>query len=389
VNIGHLLDCASRNAGGLFESARRLAQSFPQVAGTTVVFSTWDEQTAHDAKQWQPLELRTFPRKVLPAWGYAPSLPGALCDANLEILLTHGLWKYCSVASLSWHRRTHRPYVIHCHGMLDPWAVQNSKWKKRCAALLYENAHLRNAACLRALCESEAKAIRAYGLRNPICIIPNGTDLPDLMVHRPAPWATEVKDRKVLLYLGRLHPKKNLAPLLEAWAALQRDTKSARDWILGIAGWDQNGYESELRQLASDLGIRSSIIFLGPRFDDERAAAYQNSSAFILPSLSEGLPMAILEAWAFGKPVLMTNECNLPEGFAGGAALRIGTTADDIAPGLRRLFDMSEGDLSAMGERGRALVAERFQWPHLGDEMRRVCEWLVNGGNVPASVSLD
>ena len=53
-------------------------------------------------------------------------------------------------------------------------------WKKRIAALLYENQHLRGAACLRALSEAEAQSIRSYGLRNPICVIPNGVDLPDL-----------------------------------------------------------------------------------------------------------------------------------------------------------------------------------------------------------------
>jgi len=418
VNIGCLLDCASRNAGGLFESVRRIAQSFPQTQGTTMVFSLEDEHAKEDAGHWQPLKLHLFERKWFPQWGYAPQLSEALLDANIEMLMTHGLWKYSSLASLRWHRRTRRPYIIHAHGMLDPWAVQNSKWRKRVAAMLYESVHLRGAACLRALCESEARAMRAYGLRNPICVIPNGIDLPDLgSIPNSEFQFPNVDGRKILLYLGRLHPKKNLVALLHAWAAVQRDNKGAKEWVLAIAGWDQNGYEAELHQQCSDLGlsfslpspprpgrgtegevsssdhssfaIRHSVAFLGPLFGEAKAAAYRNATAFVLPSLSEGLPMVVLEAWAFAKPVLMTPECNLPEGFQANAALRIGTDAPSIATGLRELMAMSDAQRIDMGAQGRALVSKKFLWPRIGEEMRSVCEWVMNGGTAPASVRCD
>ena len=223
--------------------------------------------------------------------------------------------------------------------------------------------------------------------------------------------------RKVLLYLGRLHPKKNLGPLLHAWAALQKDSVAARDWTLAIAGWDQGGYEAELRALGAELGLLNrdqrseirdqksarnlasdfrpptsaagSIQFLGPLFGEAKAAAYRNAHAFILPSLSEGLPMVVLEAWAYAKPVLMTDECNLPEGFAARAALRIGTAPEVITPGLRQLVEMSDTDRTAMGGRGRSLVAAKFLWPQIGAEMRRVCEWAVGGGTPPDSVRVE
>src|SRR6185503_17890821 len=122
--------------------------------------------------------------------------------------------------------------------------------------------------------------------------------------------------------------------------------------------------------------VYRSVRFLGPKFGEEKAACYANCDAFVLPSLSEGLPMVVLEAWAFAKPVLMTDECNLPEGFKVGAALRIGRSAEDIAPGLGQLFDMSEPDRIAMGARGQALVRQKFTWSEIGAEMRRVCEWV-------------
>ena len=436
MTIGCLLDCVSRNAGGLFESVRRLAQSLPVAGDSMRVFSLEDENTPADLPAWQPLAVRTFPSR-LGSWGFAPELFPALCDANLDVLLTHGLWKYSSVASLQWSRRTGRPVIIHPHGMLDPWAVRNSAWKKRVAGLFYENANLRRAACLRALCASEAQAMRAFGLRNPICVIPNGMDLPlpvdggqwpvggatvaggrsdgksedvfnaeelttGALTHRPP----TTGHRRTLLYLGRLHPKKNLGPLLRAWADVQRDHAAARDWVLAIAGWDQGGYEEELKVECSRLQVpwsdvtaspassdfsvsafqRFSVLFCGPQFNDAKAACYANCDAFILPSLSEGLPMVVLEAWAYAKPVLMTSECNLPEGFAAPAALRVGTDAPGIAAGLRALLDMTDAERATMGTRGRELVATKFSWPSIGDEMRRVCEWTLGGGEPPASV---
>jgi poly(glycerol-phosphate) alpha-glucosyltransferase len=139
----------------------------------------------------------------------------------------------------------------------------------------------------------------------------------------------------------------------------------------------------------SELDVESSVFFLGPKFGEEKAAAYRNASAFILPSLSEGLPMVVLEAWAYARPVLMTGECNLPEGFEANAALRIGTSSAAIAQGLRELFHMNDGARVAVGLRGLELVKQKFLWPEIGREMRRVCDWVVNGGSPPSSVRFD
>lgn len=385
MKIGFVVDRVSRRAGGLFESVRRLAQSLGVTGCEVRAFGIEDADTAADLAEWQPVPVQTFHSQGLRAWGYSNQLLSALLVADLDVLLTHGLWKYSSLASQQWHRRTGRPYIVHSHGMLEKWALKNSKWKKRIAALLYEDRHLRDATCLRALCDAEAQSIRDYGLRNPVCVIPNGIDVVDAQVARSVPWSGGAVDGKVLLHLGRLHPKKNLLALIDAWATIKRDAKS-RDWLLMIAGWDEGGYKALLRRRARDLGIEDNVHFSKAIFGEEKAAAYQTADAFVLPSLSEGLPMVVLEAWAYGKPVLMTPECNLPEGFAANAALRIGTTSDAIATGLRKLFAMSDAERIEMGARGRTLAAERFAWPAIGEEMKRVCEWVIGGGPVPASV---
>ncbi len=389
MRVGFLVNSVSREAGGLFQSVRGLAKAVVSESVNVTAFGISDRNSALDALNWHPLAVRTF-ESQFPAWGYSHQLVPDLLAADLDILSTHGLWKYCSVASLRWHERTARPHIVHPHGMLESWALRNAEWKKRIAALLYENQHLRGVACLRALCEAEAQSIRAYGLHNPICIIPNGIDLPELTESSTPETQTFAQGRKILLYLGRLHPKKNVASLIHAWTQLCNSESSKTDsWMLAIAGWDQGGYESELKKLTSDYGLMASVRFLGPLFGQDKDAAYRACDAFILPSLSEGLPMTVLEAWAYAKPVLMTAECNLPEGFTAGAAVQIGTTPAEIAAGLKKLTEMSDSDRTAMGGRGRTLVATKFSWPRIGEQMRSVYDWVLGGGTPPEAVRLD
>jgi poly(glycerol-phosphate) alpha-glucosyltransferase len=180
--------------------------------------------------------------------------------------------------------------------------------------------------------------MRAYGLKNPIAIIPNGIDLPSLVESSELRVEGSIFDRfdqgrKVLLHLGRIHPKKGLVNLLRAWKqTLNSQPSTLNSWVLAIAGWDQGGHEAELKRLCDEMGIawgdvrtggttgqqdngttgqRSvvsgqwSVIFLGPQFGENKSACYCDCDAFILPSYSEGLPMVVLEAWAYGKPVLI------------------------------------------------------------------------------------
>jgi glycosyltransferase involved in cell wall biosynthesis len=382
MKVGFLISSLSREAGGLFQSVRGLAKAVASTNASVRVFGIRDEQSAGDLQKWRPLSVQTFhPR--LRAWGYSNQLVPAMLNADVDILSVHGLWKYCSVGSQRWHRRTGRPYVVHPHGMLEGWALRNGRWKKRIAAALYENQHLRGAACLCALSEAEARSVRRYGLRNPLCVIPNGVDLPDMSKVKGK---GQSESRRTLLYLGRLHPKKNISNLIRAWNQTSKTQRGSRDrWILAIAGWDQGGYETELKNIADG----ASVVFLGSQFGAEKRECYRTCDAFILPSLSEGLPMTVLEAWAHAKPVLMTPECNLPEGFEANAALRIGTTSEEIAAGLRQLVEMSSDDRAAMGTRGRTLVSTKFSWPQIGEQMRAVYEWVLGGGPSPETISLD
>jgi glycosyltransferase involved in cell wall biosynthesis len=393
IKSAHLTASVSRKAGGLFDAVLRLVQSQPQPGVALKVFGLWDEFAEADSKKWSPVPVAAFK----PSWpkviGRSPEFLEELNAFAPDISHTHGLWLYPSIAAKNYGRKNNWPYLVSPHGMLDPWALKNSRWKKKIAYALFEREHLRGARCLRALCASEAQSIRQLQLKNDIVVIPNGIDLPTGSVSSAPPWKFFVEPgKKVLLFLSRIHPKKGLVNLLRAWSKI----RNSEEWVLAIAGWDQGGHELELKQLATELKLVwsdvctpnsenkfPSVIFLGPQFNAAKAACYHHCDAFVLPSFSEGLPMVVLEAWANSKPVIMTPECNLPEGFQAGAALKAETSETSLATGLNELQRMTDAERLAMGNRARDLVVERFTWSRVAQQLQSVQEWILGGGAKP------
>ena len=381
----------SRAYGGIFEISRRTAQTLVQQQHADVsVLGVEDEFTIRDLPLWQPLQPRTFRSRGPRAFGFAPALLRALEEAQVDLVHVHGLWTFPTSAARKWSRTRFRPYLISIHGMLDQWALKNAHWKKTIAGALFEKAALRDATCLHVNTMAELESVRRYGLKNPVCVIPNGVDLP-AKTRLSARWAGEVPDdSRIILYLGRLHPKKGLSNLLAAWAALQKSgTAIPGKWHLVIAGWDQNGHATELKRLTVESGVEQSVSFAGPLFGEAKEAAFRNSQAFVLPSFSEGLPMAVLEAWAHGLPVVMTPQCNLSEGFSRRAALSVEPNADNISTGLNELRHLSDAERARMGEAGRSLVAEHFTWPAVAAQFADVYQWMVGSQNRPEFVFVE
>jgi len=387
MRIVFLTGSVSRQAGGIFDAIRCPVSTLAAQYGTCItVLGTADNDTGNDRLAWQPIFPETFKVKGPRNFGFAKGMSLALERSKPDIQHVHGLWMYCSFVNYRYHQHKQTPYVISPHGMLDPWAVSNSAWKKRLVGWAFERKHLAQASCLHALCESELVAIRAFGLNNPVCIIPNGIDLPQRQGH-VAPWVQQITTgKKVLLYLGRLHPKKGLINLLRAWRQVVIESRQQSDWVLAIAGWDQGGHETELQKLSLELGVEQSVLFLGPQFGKNKQACYENADAFVLPSFSEGLPMTVLEAWAYGLPVLMTPQCNIPEGFLSNAAIKVEPTQEEIANGLVHLFNLTDEERKQMGCNGLSLVQQKFTWEKVAGEMHTVYQWILGGGAPPDCV---
>ena len=388
MRVCHVTGVLSSNGGGVVEAVAGLSQALQRGRRCEArLVGLEDEQRG------TPRPIPGVPSDILPvsgpsAFGYAPTMAAILDEADLVHL--HGLWLYASLAATRWTRRTGRPRIISPHGMLDTWAMRRAFWKKRLALFCYEGANLRGATCLHALSRGELDAIRNFGLTNPVCVIPNGVHIPALWTGAAPAWRSALpRDAKILLYLGRLHPKKGLLDLLQAFAMTERDhAKQPDGWYVVIAGWDQEGHRAELESCAGAFGITHRVRFVGPQFDADKEATLNAADAFVLPSMSEGLPIAVLEAWAAALPALITPQCNLPEGEAAGAAIPIVAGPEGVAAGLRRLFALSDEERRQVGARGRALVADRFTWDNVAERMAAVYAWMVGESPAPPTVEM-
>lgn len=313
---------------------------------------------------------------------HAASLRQLLTDASgIHI---HGLWQQSSAIAGPMARDLHKPYVISAHGMLESWAMAHKRWKKALYMSVSEGANLRGAACLHALTQAEAGDYRRIGLTNPVAVIPNGVTIPE---HRSADdfWQEfpALRGKRVVLFLGRVHAKKGLDILCRAWAERRVDD----DAHLVIAGPDFENTRQQIEDLVDSLHIRSSITFTGMLRGATKWGALAASTLFVLPSYSEGLSVAVLEAMGAGLPVLISEHCNLPEVNEHRCGWVIPAHVAALRAALGEALSASTSTLNELGTNGTVLVRERYSWPAIGRQMDALYSWL-EGGKKPENVDL-
>lgn len=343
--IGLLTACAGTRGGGVAEAVAAQARILNTLGAEPVVFALAEpggaSETLCDARHLFAPVLG--PRQI----GYAPGQLGQLLDAGLDLLHLHGIWTHPSRVGAQWAARTGRPYVISPHGMLDPWIVARGRWKKALARAGYERRGWSAATRLHALTQAEAGDIRRESAREDAVVIPN-----------PGPQAlTGPANARPphLLYIGRIHPKKNLAALVDGWRAAVRPAEARLD----IAGWGDRDDVARFRQQLERHGD-PTIRFHGPVFGEAKRQLFETARFVVLPSHSEGLPITILEAWAAGVPTIMSRACNLPQGFAHGAAVDCGTTTESVANAVGRALAIDPGEWLGMAEAALALARGPF-----------------------------
>jgi len=306
-----------------------------------------------------------------------------------DLLHVHGLWSSPNRAAARY--RSQLPLVIAPHGMLDPWAFSHHRRRKLLLWLLYEQRCMQRSAALQALCVSEVDSFRQLGLRAPIALIPNGVTLPtegQSLESTGLPWAEGLHpDSSVLLFLSRFHHKKGLQPLLQAWQSVCSDAERT-GWSLALVGYGDSGALHRQVAAAQAQGELPRLYVCPPVFGSQKEAVLRAASAFVLPSFSEGLPMAALEAMAFRLPCLLSRACNLPEAFSTGAAIEAEPDPAAIAASLRRLFALSSAERMAMGAAGRNLVCQHFSWSRVAEQTLDLYRWILGGGPRPSCVVL-
>jgi glycosyltransferase involved in cell wall biosynthesis len=309
--------------------------------------STPGERHGHD--------FRRIP--VLKGLAASRDMERALRNAaeTTDLFHSHGLWLMPNIYPAWAARGTAVKLVVSPRGMLAAEALAFSSMRKAVFWRLLQAHALRSAHCLHATGEAEYADVRAAGLSNPVAVIPNGVDLPPAICERRPTGA------RTALSLGRIHPKKGLDQLIRAWARVEA---MHPDWRLRIVGPAELGHDLELVALTRALNLKT-VSVEGPLFGEAKAAAYRSADLFVLSTRNENFAMTVAEALAAGVPVISTKGAP----WAGLA--------------------LPQGELAAMGARGRAWMARDFGWDRIAVEMLSVYRWLARGAEPPKAVRFD
>ena len=297
----------------------------------------------------------------------------------------HGLWEQSTLIGVRAARARRLPYVLSAHGMLERWAMKNKRLKKLVYSKLIEHANVDGAACLHALTLAEAEDYRRFGCKGPIAIIPNGVRLPEridsqlFLTQNPS-----LKEKRIVLFLGRIHFKKGLDLLIQAWKKIILRWPEAH---LVLAGPDFEGTRARVTDQIQSLDLTSHVLFTGMLRDELKWSALAAAECFVLPSYSEGLSVSALEAMGVGLPVILSEHCNLPEVAALGAGWVVPAETTELQCALGEMLENSPLQNREIGAHGRSFVRQRYSWSTIAQQMSEVYGW-VQGGNRPTSIEL-
>jgi len=297
----------------------------------------------------------------------------------------HGLWEQSTAIAAPSARALRKPYILSAHGMLESWALANKRLKKQLYAALFERGNVCGAACLHALTSAEAQDYRRFGCRTPIAVIPNGVAVPATVDAEPfhSQFPT-LKGKRIVLFLGRIHFKKGLDLLIQAWSDLSPTHPDAH---LVLAGPDFEGTRAVMEKLVAEKCLTGSVTFTGMLRHDLKWSALAAAECFVLPSYSEGLSVSALEAMGVGLPVIVTEQCNLPAVKDLHAGWQIQSEVGQLTSAIRELLSNAPGTNARIGSRGRNLVLTRYNWSTVSEQMAELYRW-VQGGPLPSNVDL-
>ncbi len=304
------------------------------------------------------------------AYRYSPRLvPWLRANRDrFDCVTAHSMWTYSTLGVARGLRDGHTPFLVFAHGMMDPYfrhAYPLKHIKKQAYWSLWLGRAMEEATTVLFTAEEERVLARGSfrghrGYRETVigfgtADAPGATPAQRAAFHAHCPAAA---GRRILLFLGRIHPKKGCDMLIEAFAAL---AAAHPDVDIVMAGPDATGWRATLEPLAEGLGVGDRIHWPGMLSGDAKWGAFRAAEAFVLPSHQENFGIAVAEALACALPVLITDKVNIwQEIVAAGAGLAGEDTAADTAAQLARFLAMGADERQAMAAAARALFTERF-----------------------------
>lgn len=296
---------------------------------------------------------------------------------SYDIIHIHGVWSLYNSIIVSIAKQMNIPYLITPRGMLEKWALDKKKWKKRIALTLYQRNDLKHATCIHATAESEAQQIRDLGFKNPIAIIPNGINLSDFQINN-----TSIEKKEfLLLFLSRIHHKKGIELLIDAWNSIDKNSRNS--WSVEIAGNGEKKYIESLQKLIEEYGLEDEIKITGPHFGDDKAILYEKCDLFVLPTYSENFGIVVAEALAYGKPVITTKGAPWQDLEISGSGWWIDIGVEPLKCAILEAIRLTREERINMGKRGRKLIVENYSIQTVADKMSVVYEWLLNPKEKP------
>jgi glycosyltransferase involved in cell wall biosynthesis len=314
----------------------------------------WDENGV------QTIYLPTWLRYRAATWNPAVRRYCRARLQNFEVVHIFGLYDLLGPAVAAECRARKLPYVLEPIGMFVP--IVRNLWLKRLYHLVWGRRTMEGASAVIATSDQEAEELAAGGISwSKIVLRRNGVEVPASWPERGM-FRTEHRissDSKLVLFLGRLSVKKSPGLLLKAFAELLKRSTGIPAMLV-FAGPDEGGMLAQLDQMASQLGIRSRIQFVGPVFGQAKWAAFRDANVFVLPSQNENFGNTAAEAVAAGTPVIVTEQCGIAPLLAEKAGLVVPHDAAALGEALMRI--LGDGEVHGRLVEGCAEVTLRLGW---------------------------
>jgi glycosyltransferase involved in cell wall biosynthesis len=380
LSIIQSVTCINEATGGPAVSVTELAASLARLGHRSRVVAL-DYPELGPARSASPAEttLHRVPFLARRVADWSPGLRRLLSKearAGADIVHNHGLWLFPNRYAMLAAQAAGIPLVISPRGMLEPWARQRGRLKKWIAWRLFEGTNIRSAAAFHATSAGEARSIRACGVRAPIAIIPNGVAESMLVQGSEIPARSLVPgggDRRYVLFMSRLHPKKGIEMLLAAWKAIQFEHA---DLSLLVAGPDLDSYRPVLERRARELGVADTVTFHGPIDGEEKSATLTHAEVFVLPSFSENFGIVIAEALAHGAPVITTTGTPWQSLELNQCGWWIDPNVDALVGALRKALALSRQERQDYAERGKALARNTCSWDAIARDTVSFYRWI-------------
>ncbi len=379
----HTIAGLKDRAGGVARSVPGLCESLSREGCRVVLVTQSPAGLARDDLRLPDPSLVDL--RLVAGWdwqrlrvSYTPDLArklAAVCaEVRPDVLHDHGLWLQMNHAAAAIANRLGIRRVVSPRGMLEDWAFSYRGLKKRIAWSAYQFRDLQGAAAFCATSHLEARSIRGLGFTQPIAVIPNGIDLPEVPVDSGGPR----RGTRTLVFMSRLHPKKGLLDLVAAWSRI-----SDPGWRLVIAGPDEDGYKNVVQASIDRFGQTASVRFSGSVAGAAKKELMATADLFVLPSYSENFGIVVGEALSYGVPVITTTSTPWRELVDEACGWWIATGADALERTLRAAMSMSVAERAEMGRRGRRLVMERYSWQVVARKHTEFYEWVAGRGSQP------